>query len=489
MLRSIKNLIREKLERHLGRDGVDFLLHIRNYVSAEFFMKALAFLSIPIFTRLLTPHDYGLLALYSSVYALGIVFLGLNLRASVINFYYESSAEFPRFLGAIGAFTLLFACAEGLLLFVVRRPLAGLFGIPPRLFVLAVLAAGLSLPFLLYQSYLQASKNSGAYNLLTTVKYTSTLVLSIGLVYVLQKNRYLGRVYVQIAVSAIVFAYVMYRLGRKAQPNLGRKHLMYSLLIALPLIPHTLSDVILLYFDRIMINRITGTSDAGLYSFALNIGLIMEIIAIGLNKSWVPIFFGKLRDGKHGEIAILARQFIRYCVFVGVALILFAPEAVVIMADKRYHVALSVVPVIVAAKSLGPLYTLYANFAFYRKKTASISICTLLAGGANVALNAVFIPRYGYQAAAFTTVASQLLLFLFHYINAAFILKERVVPLWKVLPTYLGIIAAIGVFYLLNGIAGLYLLKLGIKLALLLATGWFFFILISREKSRGVPAA
>ena len=174
----------------------------------------------------------------------------------------------------------------------------------------------------------------------------------------------------------------------------------------MPLIPHALSGIILSHFDRIIINQISGTIETGLYSFAYNIGMIMNIIVLAMNKSWVPIFYNNLRKEEYNKIYNLAYNYSKYIFFAAIVLTAFSQEVVIIMADKSYYSSLSLIPIIILGYVFVFLYTLYANYSFYRKKTLLISIATLLAGGVNIGLNYLLIPRFGYIAAAFTTLIS-----------------------------------------------------------------------------------
>ena len=126
------------------------------------------------------------------------------------------------------------------------------------------------------------------------------------------------------------------------------------------------------------------------------------------------------------------------------------------------------------------LYTLYFQYASFRKRTELISLSTFIAGFLNIFLNYWLIPIFGYKVAAATTLVSFIALFLLHFANAKFILRERVIPLMKVLP---------GLFYLL-GIMALYmlwvaqlpyLLSLPVKVAVI---GISFYVLIYKPSRR-----
>ena len=62
------------------------------------------------------------------------------------------------------------------------------------------------------------------------------------------------------------------------------------------------------------------------------------------------------------------------------------------------------------------LYSLYVNVEQFEKKTKGMAIATTGCALINVYLNIIFIPKYGYIAAAYTTMAGYLLMLLFHYV-------------------------------------------------------------------------
>lgn len=72
------------------------------------------------------------------------------------------------------------------------------------------------------------------------------------------------------------------------------------------------------------------------------------------------------------------------------------------------------------------LYTLPSSVEYYYKKTKLIALGTMLAAGMNILLNAVFIPSFGYVAAAYTTVVCYLLYYLLHVVFAWWVHKGMV---------------------------------------------------------------
>jgi len=117
-------------------------------------------------------------------------------------------------------------------------------------------------------------------------------LLSILLILLVFNNkRYFGRI-IGSALPVVVsgFALLIY-VFRKGEKFIEPVYWKYALVISVPLIFHTLAGIINSQFDRIFINKYVGISEAGIYSFAYNIGLIINILWTSTNQAWVPLAF------------------------------------------------------------------------------------------------------------------------------------------------------------------------------------------------------
>ena len=104
-------------------------------------------------------------------------------------------------------------------------------------------------------------------------------------------------------------------------------------------------------------------------------------------------------------------------------LLLISPELIAIMGGAEYAQSRYVVLPIVLGVYFSFLYTLPSGIEYYHKKTNIIAIGTMAAAALNVVLNATFIPRFGYVAAAYTTVFCYVCYFLIHLLIACRIQK------------------------------------------------------------------
>ncbi len=96
----INKKLKKQIVKIIGKENIEFISHSKNYLSAEIFTKALAFICVPIFTRLLLPNGYSILAIFSSITSIFAIFLGFNIRGAVARYYYEKSNDFAEFLGS-----------------------------------------------------------------------------------------------------------------------------------------------------------------------------------------------------------------------------------------------------------------------------------------------------------------------------------------------------------------------------------------------------
>ena len=70
-------------------------------------------------------------------------------------------------------------------------------------------------------------------------------------------------------------------------------------------------------------------------------------------------------------------------------------------------------------------YDLFASIEFYYGSTSFVMVASTFGALMNLILNAIFIPRFGFIAAAYTTLTCYIILMLMHYIFAMKVLKEQ----------------------------------------------------------------
>ena len=214
----------------------------------------------------------------------------------------------------------------------------------------------------------------------------------------------------------VVFFWMFFSQLYKGKAYFSRKFWNYALAFNIPLVPHYLSQVVLNSSDRIMIQRIIGDDEAGIYNLAYSLSLIMILFNTAFTQTINPWMYQKIKEKRGRDIAPIAYVTLILIGFVNVILIILAPEALYVFAPKTYHGAIWVIPPISMSVFFMYSYDLYAKYAFYYEKTRMIMLASVLGAALNILLNYIFIRRFGYIAAGYTTLLCYIVYACAHYL-------------------------------------------------------------------------
>jgi O-antigen/teichoic acid export membrane protein len=408
----------------------ELLKHGSKYSIADFFSKGLLFFLLPIITKLLPPSDFGFISVYLSIIAFISIFLKFGIQAYITRIYFDiNEIEFYSFLKTIFLFIFIIDIVVLLPIIYFKTNLSVILKIPDNLFLFAILVSFFSNIQELYLAILQVRKQSTSYIKIQIFTRTLNIFIFLFFVNILTNNAFLSRPYADIIVLIPLGLFFLLRII-KLDGKLNTNYLKPALQYGFPLIPHALAGVALHMFDRIAINQLLGEEQTGIYSLAYQIGMIVNIVLMGLNRSWQPIFYDSLKNkSEQNTIKDTIKNYGKIIFILSLFIIIFAEEAVVLFIDKQYHSSANLIPIIVIGYFLLFLYTLYANYSFYFKKTSSIAIITVLASLLNIILNYVFIPKFGLIASAITTLISFFTLFLGNYIYCRYKLEVKTISI------------------------------------------------------------
>lgn len=383
------------------------------YLFGSLFNKGIAFFTIPIFTRLLATYDYGVVNTYNAWVSMVSMAIGFALHTGIRVAYIDYKSDFKEYTTT----TITFTTAVSAFVTVVVMLVIKVFNIPCNS-LLVVLC--------LFHSYATAIINDYCYYLMMEYRYKirtlymvlpnflSVLVSIAVIIFFIKDNLFLGRI-VPTAIITLLFGITAALFTIKGSKTLFKaEFIKYGLKVSAPLIVHGISLSILSQSDRTMITALADASQTGIYGLVYNFGMLATVITSSLEGVWVPWFFQSLRDRKLEDIHKTATNYINLMTYAMGCLILVAPEIVKLLAAPAYWEGISIIPPIVLANYIIFLYTLYVNIEHFYKKTIYITINTLIAAATNIILNYILIPKFGYVAAAYTTVTAYVLSFVLH---------------------------------------------------------------------------
>ena len=382
------------------------------FVLANLIVRAMSLITTPIFSRLLTKAEYGEFSNISSWLHIAIIVVTMRMEASFISAKFDYKDRLDQYnlsvLGLTGISTafwiLLVNVLPGLFTGWLDMRLLYINLILVYCFFHAVVNV-----FQMNERYAYRYKQSVFVALFLAV---SSTLLSILLVRHMQ-NRLSGRVLGSVIMTIAVGAVLLFRFvikGRKIDAAIWP----YVLKVCIPYVPHLLSLQILNSMDRIMIRKIWGAEDTAMYTIAYSCGHMVTLLMTSMNGAFAPWLGDKLMEGAHKEIRKISSYYILLFSVMAIGMMLLAPEVLLIMGGKKYLDARYVMPPVAMGCICQFLYTLYVNIEQYKKKTVGMAFASIGAAVLNYVLNLIFIPKYGYIAAAYTTLAGYLFLLVVH---------------------------------------------------------------------------
>lgn len=386
--------------------------------------KGISLLTTPLFTRLMTTEQYGTYSVYQSWYSIVTIFATLNLYAGVFN---NGLIKWPKDRKKFTSTIQGLSTTITLLLFMVYLVAMDFWNSILDMNSVFMLAMFMELFFAPAYNYWSAEQRFDyKYRKLVFVTVLMGIISPLlGVVAVIftehkAEARVLAFVFVQVCVGLIIYIYNMF----KGKSFYRKEYWKFALAFNLPLIPHYLSQTILGQADRIMIDRMVGSSSAALYSVAYTISMMFNIVTNAINNSFTPYTYKAMRDKKYDELRKNANFLVTFVAIACVLATAFGPEIIKIFASSEYYEAHKVVPPVAMSLLFIFIAGLFGTIEFYFEETKFIMVASSVAAFANIALNYLGIQNFGYVAAAYTTLICYVLLASAHYIANLVLLKS-----------------------------------------------------------------
>lgn len=411
-----------------------------SYLSAGVVTAGLAYVTVAVLTRLMTTAEYGVFTLFQAVAALVAPLFSLSFGQATTRFYLDDKHAFPGFLKTVTAFLIFFNAVLLAGVWLLKAPIGAWLDLEGTL-VFAGVAVGVArIPWVLLWKTMVAQLRARRFARLSMVRDAVLMTLTLGGAWAsaADDDPVTGAVLGLLAGSLLVAAAALLWVSLASRGGqLQGGYLKYAIRFGGPLVPATIAGTALNLIDRALIQGILGAEATGLYSFAYNIGQVMNLGMLSALQAFSPRFVMAQDDD---NTAAIGRDWTRMGIgllALGIGLVLFAREAAYILGGDRFLVALPVVPWAVLGYVLRASAGMFAQYAIYRRRTELNAAGTVVAAIANVGLNLWLIPRYGYIAAAWTTAASFGLLLVWNWAAARFVLGDALLPTTAWLPTVL----------------------------------------------------
>jgi O-antigen/teichoic acid export membrane protein len=382
------------------------------YLLGSLLARAVSFIMLPIYTRCLTPSDYGVIELLTMILDLVGILVSVRIGQSIYRYYYKYDQDgdrrevlFTAYVSSMASSILGMLCV---LLFA-NQLAAAFFGDVKlvgllRLFSLSMVFHGLiETPMVM----IRAQQRPWFY---LTVSITK-LVMMLGL------NIYFV-VYLRLHVEGVIYSGLIsggimsLAMGGYLLKNTGLSFSMAKakemMLFSLPFMAVGALSFYLNFGDRYFLRLFGGGLAAvGIYSLGYKFGFLLTFIpGEPFSNVWDSEKFRIYRESSDPQ-AVYQRVFLVYSAVMAMVVLglsLFGRNAIMVMANREYWPAADLIPFV----CLAYMFNCMSGFAnlgiLVKERTIEITYGTMIAAVVITAGYFLLIPRYGAMGAAWATL-------------------------------------------------------------------------------------
>ena len=395
------------------------------FLVCAFLQRGISSITMPIFTRLLTSAEYGQFSVFNSWLGIITIFVTLNLSLGVCG---QGLVKFEEerdiFASSLQGLSLTLTIGWTIIYLLFHNFWNRLFSLTTAQMLAMFVMMWASAVFNFWSAEQRVKLKYKKLIALTIFVSFAKPILGIILV-VNAKDKVTARIWGLALVEIIAYFALYVSQMKRGKRFYDRKFWKYALTFNIPLLPHYLSQTVLSGADRIMISSMIGESEAGIYSLAYSVSMLMTLFNTSLLQTVGPWMYQKIKEDRAEEIPHVTYFILIAIAVLNILVIAFAPEIIFLFAPSEYHSAIYIIPPIAMSVFFMFSYELFARFEFYFEKTSYITAATIGGAVLNIILNYIFIDIFGYFAAGYTTLICYIVYAACHYLAMRKICKDN----------------------------------------------------------------
>lgn len=383
--------------------------HTLVYTAGIILGKIASFVMLPVYTRYLTPADYGVLELLGMTIDVISMIASVGIVTGVFKFYSDESDTKGKnavistaALSAVGLATATSAIGIAVSP-ILARMIFGATGNPLYLrmyFLIYFLQTFEYLPYLL----IRAENRSVLFVALNASKLVLTLSLNILFVVILKRGIegvLLGNILATTASAIVLSAYLIKRVGLW----FSRPRFMQLLRFGSAIVPWSLGSFVLVFSDRYFLNYYTNTATVGIYSLAYKFAFLLSVMAYTpFETVWTVQRFEVAKQSDAPEV--FSRVFLYVNVILGgtaLVICLFIRDFLVLVSAPPFRPAYRLVPILLGAQVIYVWGLYWTTGIYVTARTSVMASGSIVLVVITVLVNFALIPRFGAFGAAWAT--------------------------------------------------------------------------------------
>jgi O-antigen/teichoic acid export membrane protein len=457
------------------------------YTFGNVLTRGIAIVLLPVYTRLLSPSEYGIVDLINIVGSFINVTIALEIGQGFGRYYADAPSEKDKLdYSSTSYWFVLFVYTFFLIAALIfSKPLNNL--IIGQKYRTAIFQVGLLsiwgggiFTYLRNQLrwYLKSKYFALVSVIFTLVSYSTTIFLMVVL-----KLNVIG-VFWGLLLGYLIANFLSWYFSRENYKlNFDWTKFKEMVSFSLPLVPGSVGTILLLYVDRIAIKNLMTLSDVGIFGIAYRFAAIIGLLLGGFQTALIPLIYQNYKKSETpGDISKIFNYFLFAILSFIILLSFFSHELLVIFTTPDYYGAAEVIPIIAFATMFLSLY-IFAPGLNLVKKTKIFAAINITSGVLNLILNYCLIPVWGILGASLSTLISGIFMF---SINMIFSQKYYKIPFnWeKIVSSFsVSFIIVVAVIYMEKMLPIQYLFLMIIKFAVALISIWLIIKLLLNKNS------
>lgn len=387
------------------------------FLVCGFLQKGISMLTTPLFTRVMTEAEYGRYSAYSSWLSIIQIIVSLNLAAGVYTRgLVKNEQDQDRFSSSMLGLSTTCILIWTVIYFCLHNFINQLLNLSTVLMVAMLVEIWASAAYQFWSNRERVNYRYKKLVALTLVYVSIRPLLGVAAIFHADVHHQVeARVISAAAVNLAIFSFLYIAVTRKGKQFFSKQYWLYALKFNIPLVPHYLSQIVLNQSDRLMINGICGASQTAYYSVAYTLASALQILNTSIAGTMNPWIYQSLKKGKSQQIGKYSYYILILIAASNFLVITIAPEIMRLLAPRSYSAALWVIPPVTASVYFMFLYNLFATFEYYFEETRWVMYASVAGAALNIILNYIFINKFGFLAAGYTTLVCYILYAFVHY--------------------------------------------------------------------------
>ena len=391
--------------------------HSAIYGLGSIVARMLGVLLLPLYTRYLSPSDYGLIETLVALSAVLTALVAQAMKSAFFRFYFDSAELERRLLVVRTAFWYVLAAST--LTLTVGLALSPqiswvLFHTQHHadLVIAAFIGLWAAMNYEQMTSLFRVEQRSNAYVAATLANVGITIGATVLLVVAFDQGP-LGVLVGNFTGTLIVYAALLLYSRRALGFQFDRKLYRAMNRFGLPLVPSAVALWLINFSDRFFLVKLTDSHEVGLYSIGVRLASAIVLLLTAFRLAW-PAFAYSIEDDREARrtYSFVLTYVIFVCSWLALALGLLAPWILRLITTRPFYPAEDVVAPLAFGVAAFAGYVVVQIGTGRARRTRANWVVTGAAAALNIVLNLALIPPYGRMGAAISTVASCALLFI-----------------------------------------------------------------------------